>query len=136
MRRWRWRRRSALTASTACHRPWTRSGGSWATVPWIYHYSGAEPEEGAFLACTFWLAEAYAVLGRRTEAAALLDDTLARLPEGAGVMGEMVDVATGDFLGNLPQGLSHLALIHAAIAVEDATLVENRCGGPAAAGPG
>ena len=83
--------------------------------PWIYRYSGAEKEEGAFLACSFWLAEAYAELGRTDEAGALLDATLAALPSGVGMLAEMVDPSTGDFLGNLPQGLSHLALIHAAV---------------------
>ena len=87
--------------------------------PWIYRYSGAEQEEGAFLACTFWLVEAYAELGRRDEAEALMQDALDGLPEGAGVLSEMVDVTSGDLLGNLPQGLSHLALIHAAISIED-----------------
>ncbi len=88
------------------------------TSPWIHRYSGAADEEGAFLACTFWLVEAYAVLGRKDEAASLMDEALAALPAGVGVLAEMVDVDTGDFLGNLPQGLSHLALIHAAIALE------------------
>ena len=86
--------------------------------PWIHRYSGAADEEGAFLACTFWLVEAYAELGRKEEAAALMRDTLAALPAGVGVLAEMVDVDTGDALGNIPQGLSHLALIHAAISLE------------------
>ena len=86
--------------------------------PWIYRYSGSEGEEGAFLACTFWLVEAYAELGRREEAEALMDEALHALPSGAGVMSEMVDVKTGDYLGNLPQGLSHLALIHAAMSLD------------------
>ena len=86
--------------------------------PWIYRYSGSEGEEGAFLACTFWLVEAYAELGRREDAEALMDEALRALPSGAGVMSEMVDVKTGDYLGNLPQGLSHLALIHAAMSLD------------------
>ncbi len=93
--------------------------------PWIYRYSGSEGEEGAFLACTFWLVEAYAELGRREEAEALMDEALRALPSGAGVMSEMVDVKTGDYLGNLPQGLSHLALIHAAMSLDG----DRRAGG-------
>ncbi len=85
--------------------------------PWVYRYSGAEQEEGAFLACTFWLVDAYAVLGRQGEAEALMNEALAGLPPGVGVLSEMVDIGTGDMLGNLPQGLSHLALIHAAISL-------------------
>ena len=86
--------------------------------PWIYRYSDVEEEEGAFLACTFWLAEAYATLGRKAEAAALIDQALQLLPEGSGILSEMIDVASGDFLGNLPQGLSHLALIHAVMSLQ------------------
>ena len=89
----------------------------WSRGPWVYRYSGAEREEGAFLACTFWLAEAYATLGRRGEATELMEQALETLPSGAGVLAEMVDPGTSDALGNLPQGLSHLALIHAAISL-------------------
>ncbi len=89
--------------------------------PWLHRYSGAEREEGAFLACTFWLVEALASLGRLEEAAALMDEALAALPGGVGVMSEMLDVGTGDLIGNLPQGLSHLALIHAAVQLRDGT---------------
>ncbi len=89
----------------------------WSRGPWIYRYSGAEREEGAFLACSFWLAEAYAELGRCDEAAALMDEALAALPPGVGILAEMVDPKSGGFLGNLPQGLSHLAVIHAAISL-------------------
>ena len=89
----------------------------WSRGPWLHRYSGAEREEGAFLACTFWLVEAYAELGRQGDAEALMDEALAALPPGVGVLGEMVDPRTGAFLGNLPQGLSHLSLIHAAISL-------------------
>lgn len=82
--------------------------------PFLYRYSGAEEEEGAFLACSFWLAEALAELGRQEEAEEVFTGILRALPEGVGILSEMVDPQTGDFLGNTPQGLSHLALIHAA----------------------
>ncbi len=85
--------------------------------PWLYRYSGAERKEGCFVACTFWLVEAYATLGRRDEAVTLMDAALAELPSG-GILSEMIDPETGEFLGNLPQGLSHLALIHAALSLE------------------
>ncbi len=84
--------------------------------PWVYRYSGAEKEEGAFIACTFWLVEAYATINRRDEAIEMLDAALLNLPESSGLLAEMIDVKSGYFLGNLPQGLSHLALIHAVLA--------------------
>lgn len=83
---------------------------------WLYRYSGAEKEEGAFLACSFWLAGAYATLGRMKEANELLD----KLPYEPGILSEMIDVDSGAFLGNLPQGLSHLALVHAIMSVGSA----------------
>jgi len=82
--------------------------------PFLYRYSGADKEEGAFLACSFWLVEALAELDRRDEAGRLMSELIQSLPAGVGIMSEMVDPATGDYLGNTPQGLSHLALIHAA----------------------
>ena len=85
--------------------------------PWVYRYSGAEDQEGAFLTCTFWLAIALSKVGRQSEAEALIDEALDRLPSGVGILSEMVDVETGDALGNLPQGLSHLAVVHALLSI-------------------
>ncbi|WP_027173798.1 glycoside hydrolase family 15 protein [Methylobacterium sp. 10] len=82
--------------------------------PLLYRYSGAEREEGAFIACSFWLVEALAELGRLDEAEAVFTGMLHAVTRGVGVMSEMVDPDTGDHLGNTPQGLSHLALLHAA----------------------
>ena len=91
--------------------------GVHAGGPYLYRYSGMEAEEGLFVACTFWVVEALARLGRSGEAATLFDDALARLPPNTGTLAEMIDPATGDHLGNTPQGLSHLALIEAACAL-------------------
>ncbi len=85
--------------------------------PWVYRYSGAEREEGAFLACTFWLVEAYAMLGRRAEAEALLNEAVRALPSEVGILSEMVDPGSGTAVGNLPQGLSHLALVHSVLSL-------------------
>ena len=87
--------------------------------PYLYRYSGAEHEEGAFLACSFWLVEGLASLGRREEARSLLDGVLGAITPGVGIFSEMVDVDSGAYLGNLPQGLSHLALIHAVCSLEN-----------------
>jgi GH15 family glucan-1,4-alpha-glucosidase len=66
--------------------------------PYVYRYrgeDGLEGEEGAFLTCSFWLVDALARSGR-------------------------LDQRTGDFLGNFPQALTHLALVNAAVSIADA----------------
>jgi len=92
--------------------------------PYHYRYSGADKEEGCFLACTFWMIEARARLGQRDRAEAMLAKVTAALDRGVGIWTEMADPATGAYLGNLPQGLTHLAHITALDALSD----EDVCG--------
>lgn len=81
--------------------------------PYHYRYSGVDAEEGCFLACTFWMIEARAALGQRVRAEAAFRAITTALDRGVGIMTEMADPRTGAFLGNLPQGLSHLAHVMA-----------------------
>ncbi|SFP93233.1 glycoside hydrolase family 15 protein [Sphingomonas rubra] len=79
-----------------------------------YRYSGASKEEGCFLACTFWMVEARMLLGQRERAEAQFAAAMATLgARGVGTYAEMIDPDSGAYLGNLPQGLTHLAVIQA-----------------------
>jgi GH15 family glucan-1,4-alpha-glucosidase len=75
---------------------------------------GLPAGEGAFLACTFWLADNYALCGRRPEAEALFERLLA-LRNDVGLLAEEYDPVAGCQLGNFPQAFSHLALVNTAI---------------------
>jgi len=86
--------------------------------PHLYRYSGAAKEEGVFLACSFWMVSALTLCGRVVEARELMDELMGSAND-VGLLAEMLDPDTGDFLGNLPQSLSHLALVNAAITVSE-----------------
>jgi GH15 family glucan-1,4-alpha-glucosidase len=88
------------------------------TGPLLHRYSGVAKEEAAFVAPSFWAVSALHAVGRTGEARALMDE-LVPLANDVGVLAEMIDPADGAFLGNLPQGLSHLALIGAALDLEE-----------------
>jgi GH15 family glucan-1,4-alpha-glucosidase len=88
-----------------------------ARGPLVYRYSGMELEEGTFTACGFWLVEAFALLGDREGATSQMNSLLEATSGNLGLLTEQIDAKTGEHLGNMPQALSHLALIHAACAI-------------------
>jgi GH15 family glucan-1,4-alpha-glucosidase len=71
------------------------------------------PGEGAFLPCSFWLADAYVLTGRRPEAEALFDRLLA-LGNDVGLFAEEYDPHARRMMGNFPQALTHMALVNTA----------------------
>ena len=87
--------------------------------PYHYRLTATRDEEGCFLACSFWMAEARALLGEKDRAEAAFVALIGGL-DSEGVYPEMIDPRTGEWLGNLPQGLTHLAIVHCAVAVAEA----------------
>jgi len=75
---------------------------------------GLPPGEGAFLACSFWLADNYTLMGRRKDALRLFR-RLKRLANDVGLYAEEYDPQGRRMLGNFPQAFSHVALINSAI---------------------
>jgi GH15 family glucan-1,4-alpha-glucosidase len=75
---------------------------------------GLPPGEGAFVACTFWLADSLCMLGRRDEARAVFE-RVASLANDAGLLAEQYDPSAKRFLGNFPQAFSHVGLVSSAM---------------------
>ncbi|MEN8515539.1 glycoside hydrolase family 15 protein [Burkholderia sp. RS02] len=75
---------------------------------------GLPPGEGTFLACSFWLVDNYALLGRIDDAHRLFSRLLS-LSNDLGLLAEEYDPVAGRLVGNFPQAFSHVALVHTAM---------------------
>ncbi|MFF3260464.1 glycoside hydrolase family 15 protein [Streptomyces sp. NPDC002932] len=87
--------------------------------------------EGAFLACSFWLADALRMTGRTEEATELFERLLA-LRNDVGLLAEEYDTAGQRQLGNFPQAFSHVGLVGTAVALAEARAPEDTATGEAA----
>jgi alpha,alpha-trehalase len=88
----------------------------------VYRYrshDGLEGEEGTFLICTFWLAQAQAMAGELEQARATFEGAIAYAND-VGLLAEEVDPSGGELLGNFPQAFSHIGLVNAAWAISQA----------------
>ena len=74
---------------------------------------GLPPGEGVFLACSFWLADAYVLVGRLDEARQLFERLLT-LRNDVGLLAEEYDTRDRRLVGNFPQAFSHIALVNTA----------------------
>jgi GH15 family glucan-1,4-alpha-glucosidase len=99
--------------------------------PLLYRYppgdDGLAGGEGAFLPCSFWLAQALAATGAVDQAIGLVEQ-LQGLAGPLGLYAEEADPASGELLGNYPQAFTHATLVQAALAIRDATT--GRAAGP------
>jgi len=91
----------------------------------VYRYrteggvDGLAGEEGTFLLCTFWLAQALAMAGQVDRAREVFERAVGYVTD-VGLMAEEIDPGTGELLGNFPQAFSHIGLVNAAWAINEA----------------
>jgi GH15 family glucan-1,4-alpha-glucosidase len=91
----------------------------------VYRYpvgsgvDGLDEQEGAFLLCTFWLAQALALSGQVRRARETFELAIGYVND-LGLAAEEVDADTGELLGNFPQAFSHIGMINAAWAINQA----------------
>ncbi|WP_067172900.1 glycoside hydrolase family 15 protein [Microtetraspora niveoalba] len=86
----------------------------------VYRYradDGLEGGEGAFVLCTFWLAQTLALAGRVERACEVFENAVSYVND-VGLLAEEIDPATGEHLGNFPQAFSHIGLVNAAWAID------------------
>ena len=98
----------------------------------VYRYrsqDGLEGEEGTFLLCTFWLAQALARAGQTARARTVFERAAAFVND-VGLLAEEVDPVSGELLGNFPQAFSHIGLVNAAWAISDTEHRATEAAGP------
>ncbi len=88
---------------------------------------GLPPGEGTFLPCSFWLADNYALMGRRAEAIELFEHLLS-LRNDLGLLSEEYDTTAHRLVGNFPQAFTHIGLVNTAynLSREEAGPAEHR----------
>ncbi len=102
----------------------------------VYRYlarDGLAGEEGTFLLCTFWLAQAQALAGELDQATATFERAVKAISD-VGLLAEEVDASSGEMIGNFPQAFSHIGLINAAWAIAQARQRTNPAALPGADG--
>jgi GH15 family glucan-1,4-alpha-glucosidase len=103
----------------------------------VWRYKAADGlagEEGTFLLCTFWLAQAQALAGEVDQATATFERAIAYVND-VGLLAEEVDPGGEELIGNYPQAFSHIGLVNAAWAITQAEQGAARHE-PVPAGPG
>jgi GH15 family glucan-1,4-alpha-glucosidase len=97
---------------------------------------GLPPGEGAFIPCSFWLADAYVLTGRMADARRLFE-RLVGLCNDVGLLSEEYDPVAQRAVGNFPQAFSHIALVNTAYNIAAKSKpCEQRSGNPSVAAPG
>lgn len=86
----------------------------------VRRWSGASEEEGAFVICCFWLVNCLAKAGEVERARTVFENVLGHAND-VGLLSEEIDPRDGSLLGNFPQAFSHVGLINAAWAIDQAT---------------
>jgi GH15 family glucan-1,4-alpha-glucosidase len=115
--------RMAATAAAVAER---LSAGGGLLYRYLHHDSpdGIAGDEGAFVLCSFWLADNLTMQGRLDEAEELYASLCARASP-LGLLPEQIDPSTGEFIGNFPQAFSHIGVIASGV-----TLARARKGEP------
>ncbi len=96
---------------------------------------GLKGGEGEFLACSFWMVANLWLIGRRSDARAMFERLL-KLRNDVGLLSEEYDSAARRMVGNFPQALSHISLVHAAFTISGAWTPVHPYGGPRESGAG